>query len=112
MPGIASCTLAGSSEQGCLTRGVGLSEVNRDSSSGELLFLTLANSTLCIDLSSGSPFNFTLTNNETITGGTGKYAGATGTRTYAGNGQALTSDAAGNGLGWFALTFTETITTP
>jgi hypothetical protein len=111
VPGIASCTLAGSSEQGCELQAVGGAEVVRDNSTGDLLFKTLV-ATVCIDLSSRPPFNITASGTETITGGTGKNAGATGTSTATTHGQVLTSDAAGHGIGWFEGTSTGTITTP
>jgi hypothetical protein len=112
VPGNTSCTLAGSSEQGCLLQSVGpFSSVYRDNSSGDLLFSTTSNSLLCDDLSK-LPNNFTLSETQTITGGTGKNAGATGTRTRSGHGQALQSDVAGHGFSWYEDTFTETITTP
>jgi len=63
-------------------------------------------------LSSGLPFNFTSSENKTITGGTGKNAGATGTATGATRGQQLTADAALHGLGWVESSATGTITTP
>ena len=55
--------------------------------------------------------NWTTSFSANITGGTGKNAGATGTETATGNGQTLTSDAAGHGLAWFVVPFTDTITT-
>jgi hypothetical protein len=115
VPGIASCTLAGSSEQGCELEVVGGSEVQRDNSSGDLLFLTFTpgtSSTVCLDLSSGPPFNSSISTTQTITGGTGKNAGATGTVTGIGHGQVLTVDAAFHGLSWFVSNSTGTITTP
>jgi hypothetical protein len=111
VPGIASCTLAGRSEHGCKFRSVGDTEVDRDNSSGDLLFVTRSD-TVCLDLSSGPPFNFAGRTTGTITGGTGKNTGATGTITMTGHGQALTSDKAGHGFGWFETSFTGTITTP
>jgi hypothetical protein len=111
VPGIASCTLAGSSEQGCELQAVGGAEVDRDNSTGDLLFKTLV-ATVCIDLSSGPPENITASGTETITGGTGKNAGATGTSTATTHGQVLTSDAAGHGIGWFEGSSSGTITTP
>jgi hypothetical protein len=59
VPGIASCTLAGGNEQGCAFESVSEAQVVRDNSSGDLLFLTGSAFTLCTDLSSGPPFNFT-----------------------------------------------------
>jgi hypothetical protein len=112
VPGIASCTLAGSSEQGCEFQSVGGSEeVDRDTSSGDLTFVTVS-ATLCVDASSGPPFNFTGSINNTITGGTGKNAGASGTASGTFHGQTLTEDAAGHGFGWFESSSTTTITTP
>ena len=113
VPGIASCTLAGSSEQGCEFQLVGGSEVRRDAVSGDLTFFSFStDSTLCADLSSGPPFNFTSSAKATIVGGTGNNAGASGTETgAAGHGQLLTSDAAGHGLSWEESSFTDTITT-
>jgi len=109
---IASCTLAGSSEQGCEFQLVGASDVRRDAVSGDLTFFTFStDSRLCADLSSGPPFNFTSRYNGTITGGTGKNAGASGTITGGDHGQLLTFDAAGHGLSWAQSTVTVTITT-
>jgi hypothetical protein len=112
VPGIASCTLAGGNEQGCAFESVSEAQVVRDNSSGDLLFLTGSAFTLCTDLSSGPPFNFTGSFNLAITGGTGKNTGATGTRNGTLHGQTLTSDAAGHGLAWFEGNFTGTIMTP
>jgi hypothetical protein len=109
---IASCTLAGSSEQGCEFQLVGASNVRRDVVSGDLTFFTFStDSRLCVDLSSGPPFNFTSNYKGTVTGGTGKNAGASGTITGGDHGQLLTSDAAAHGLSWEESSFTETITT-
>jgi hypothetical protein len=109
---VASCTLAGSSEQGCEFQLVGASDVSRDAVSGDLTFSTFStDSRLCADLSSGPPFNFTSSYKGTITGGTGKNAGASGTVTGGDHGQLLTLDAAGHGLSWEESTFTDTITT-
>jgi hypothetical protein len=108
---IASCTLAASSEQGCEFQSVGGAEVDRDNSTGDLLFST-GSSTLCEDVSSGPPFNFTISGTGTITGGTGKNAGATGTSTATAHGQVLTADAAGHAIAWAEGSSTGTVTTP
>ena len=110
VPGIASCTLAESSEQGCAFQAVGGAEVDRDNSKGELLFSTQSQ-TFCWDLSSGPPFNYTGTFENTITGGTGKNAGATGSFSGTFHGQTLTLDAAFHGLGWVEVNSAGTITT-
>jgi hypothetical protein len=111
VPGIASCTLADSNEQGCAFQSVGAHSVFRDNSTGDLLFATYSQ-TVCQDLSSGPPFNFTSSLEATVTGGTGKNAGATGTYSASGHGQTLTLDAAFHGFGWFEDNWTGTFTTP
>jgi hypothetical protein len=111
VPGIAGCTLAGSSEQGCEYKSVGDTEIDRDNLTGDLLFFTRSD-TICLDLSSGPPFDDTGTFNGTITGGTGKFAGATGTKTGTIHAQQLTLDAAGHGLVAVESSYTGTITLP
>ena len=78
---------------------------------GSMLFET-ESTTVCEDLSSGPPFNSTAAANGTITGGTGKFSGATGTFTSVAHGQVLLSDPTGHGFGWFEGSSTGTITTP
>ena len=113
VPGIASCTLAGSNEHGCAFDAIreGHNWVERDNSSGDLLFLAGTDAPLCVNLSSGPPFNETDSFNFTITGGTGENAGATGTRAGTAHGQQLTSDRAGHGFSWSEGSFTDTVTT-
>jgi hypothetical protein len=106
----ASCTLANSSEQGCEFHSVGETQVDRDNSTGDLMFST-GSATLCLDLSSGPPFNYTGTANSTISGGTGNNTGVTGTGTATFHGQTLTSDPAGHGIGWGEGTSSVTVTT-
>jgi hypothetical protein len=108
---IASCTLANSSEAGCEFQSVvGGAEVDRNDNTGDLTFAT-ANITLCLDLSSGPPFNFTASANDTITGGTGANTGATGSATAQVDGQILIDDLAGHAYSWSEGTSTGTITT-
>jgi hypothetical protein len=108
---IAGCTLTGSSEKGCEFKTAGSAIVSRDNATGDLLFET-ESSTVCFDLSSAPPFNATADAHGTITGGTGKFSGATGTFTTSVHGQTLVSDPAGHGFGWFEGSTTGTITTP
>jgi hypothetical protein len=112
---IQSCTI-GSVTSGCEFKDVGLNNVNRDSATGDIELFQLAAapaSTTCVDLTSGvPPFNFTFTEYDNITGGTGKFAGVTGSLTSTGFGQILSLDAAGHGLRWFSSSFTGTETTP
>ena len=108
---IAGCTLTGSSETGCEFKSVSSAIVYRANATGDLLFET-ESTTVCEDLSSGPPFNVTAAAHGTITGGTGKFSGATGTFTAAAHGQVLVADPAGHGFGWFVGNSTGTITTP
>jgi hypothetical protein len=110
-PGMASCFLDDTNEPGCKFKTVGGDEVDTDST-GDMLFLTTPFSDVCIDLSSGPPFKATAIFGEKIIEGTGKNAGATGTRNGLLIGQLLTLDAAGHGLSTFSTRFTDTITTP
>jgi hypothetical protein len=110
VPGIASCTLANSSEQGCAFQVSAGSQVDR-TQGGDLRFSTLSE-TFCYDLSSGPPFNFTGTYNSTVTGGTGKHADETGSFSGTFHGQSLTLDGAFHAFGWFEVNATGTITTP
>jgi hypothetical protein len=108
---IAGCTLTGGSETGCEFKSVGSALVLRANATGDLLFET-ESTTVCEDLSSGPPFNVTTAAEGTITGGTGKFSGATGTFTSVAHGQVLLSDPTGHGFGWFEGSSTGTITTP
>jgi hypothetical protein len=98
---IKSCTI-GSVTTGCEFQEVAGNVVDRDSATGDIEILQLAAtpaSTSCVDLSSGvPPFNFTYAEHFNIVGGTGKFAGVTGSLTATGFGQSLSSDAAAHGL--------------
>jgi hypothetical protein len=112
---IHSCTI-GSVTSGCEFQLAGASSVFRDSATGDLEIFQLAASppsTVCVDLTSGvPPFNIIGTEHLNIMGGTGKFAGVTGTFTATDVGQTLSSDAAGHGFGWFSETFAGTETRP
>jgi hypothetical protein len=112
---VHSCTI-GAVTSGCEYQEVAANFVDRDNATGDLEIFQLAASpvgTLCIDFSSGvPPFNFAGTQYFKIVGGTGKFAGVTGTWTGTGFGQILSVDAAGHGLAWFSQTFTGTETKP
>lgn len=113
VPGLVSCTLAGSSEKGCELQAVtGNRKVERDTSSGDLLFFAYSSNTVCFDLSSGAPFNFAGSFDAKITGGTGKNTGASGVETGTYHGQEFDLDPAGHGFTWFETSVTGTITTP
>ncbi len=83
-------------------------EVARFDSTGDLLFREITSETLCIDSTTFTTFSFSET--AIITGGTGKYEGATGSNTFEGTGKVL--DPAGTGLSELSGTFTGTIILP
>jgi hypothetical protein len=106
---IAGCKLSGGSEQGCQLQSVGGTGTTRYKS-GDLPYGTVLSATVCIDLSSAPPFNFTGSSNVSITGGTGKFAGARGTSTSTVQGQELLVDPAGHGFSWFTGSGSTSIT--
>jgi len=56
---------------------------------------------VCIDFDSGPPFKTEGTVVDAITGGTGRFAGSTGSITTHVLGEMLTLDSAGNGFSWY-----------
>ena len=97
--GIQSCTL-GASTDACEYTYVGGSYVNRDNK-GDLVFGFInAGGSNCVDFSSFPP-KFSASSSGTINGGTGKYAGSTGTFTARTTGQILSEDLQGHAFGWF-----------
>jgi hypothetical protein len=108
---IQSCRI-GSVTDGCEFQGVAGDAVLRFSRTGDLEILQLTSSTLCGDLSKGLPANFTFKQSYAITGGTGRFAGATGTFTETGRGQALDEDPQGHEFDWAQASYSGTITAP
>ena len=89
--------------------------VFRFAASGDLLFLKSTSGTECADFSAfpTPPFPVIQTETGIITGGTGKYSGATGTFTFDDKGAFLSLDATGQrGFGWFEDTAVMTVTVP
>jgi hypothetical protein len=87
--------------------------VLRFTESGDLLFFKGTESTLCEDFSTfpTPPFAFFDTETGVVTGGTGKYSGATGTFTATAKGATLSVDAtAGRIFGWFENEVVQTLT--
>jgi hypothetical protein len=85
-------------------------QVSRFTATGDLLFTKGTSATLCEDFST-SPFPFIFTETGVVTGGTGKYFGATGTFTATGDGATLSVDATGARLfGWFENKEVTTLT--
>jgi hypothetical protein len=86
--------------------------VLRDASTGDLLFTKASSATLCADFSSLPSMYDDQTAND-ITGGTGRFIGASGTITTTGNGAFLAFDASGKrAFGWFQDDTVTTLTIP
>jgi hypothetical protein len=95
-----------------LTGEVGVSRFN---ATGDLLFFKATSATVCQDFSAfpTPPFPFIDTETGIVTGGTGKYLGATGTFTATVKGAALTLDATGvRSFGWFTNSSVTTVSVP
>lgn len=87
--------------------------VTRFTETGDLLFFKGSESTLCEDFSTAPtpPFPFFETETGVVTGGTGKYSGATGTYTATSKGAVLSVDATGlRFFGWFENEVVQTLT--
>jgi hypothetical protein len=94
---------------------VGDVAVTRFTATGDLLFFKSTSGTECADFSTfpTPPFPFILTETGVVTGGTGKYSGATGTFTVKVKGATLSLDATGARVfGWFKSTAETTVTVP
>jgi hypothetical protein len=107
---IASCTL-GAITNACEFQYVaGGSGASIRSATGSVLVHTITGGTICIEGTTGPPFNFAFTQTVSFSGGTGEFTGVTGTGTSVGTGQITTFDFAGHGFSWSTGTFTETLT--
>jgi hypothetical protein len=94
---------------------VGAVSVQRFTATGDLLFFKSTSGTSCTDFSTfpTPPFPFIATETGVVTGGTGKYSGATGTFTIEIKGAFLSLDKTGaRGFGWFKSTAETTVTVP
>ena len=108
---IKSCTL-GSVTNACEFQSVGVgSKADRYSSTGDILTGTIppGGETLCFDSVTG---NHAGSASGSITGGSGKFAGVTGTFTESFSGKTLSSDPQGHSFGWFQAQLTGTVTGP
>jgi hypothetical protein len=86
--------------------------VFRYTATGDLLFAKTTSTTLCADLSvSTPPYSFQTASD--VAGGTGKFAGATGSVTSTGNGAFLSFDASGKRqFVWFQEDIATNLTLP
>jgi hypothetical protein len=108
---IKSCTL-GTVANACEFQSVGVgSKADRYSSTGDILtgIIPSGGETLCFDSATG---NHAGSASGSITGGSGKFAGVTGTFTESFNGKTLSSDPQGHSFGWFQAQLTGTVTGP
>jgi hypothetical protein len=99
-----TCTVPGEAPNaGTETALAGDAGVVRFKSSGDLLYTHATSGTGCVDFSSGTPpFPIFGSESGVFTGGTGKYAGATGSFTLTENGALLAVPAlSGAGFGFF-----------
>ena len=80
--------------------------VTRFDRTGDLLFTEISSETVCYDPSTGTQFK---SGTERITGGTGRFAGATGQTQFEGTQWPLYVDADGNGFAAQTGTLTGTI---
>jgi hypothetical protein len=110
-PSIKGCSI-GSVTDGCLYKNFGGNVVNRQVTTGDLLIAKLTSGTLCINFNTALPWNFTGNNQFSFIGGTGKFAGATGSGTVKFKGQILQNDPQGHGMSWDTGSVTGTITVP
>jgi hypothetical protein len=111
-PGSVKGCSIGSVTNGCLYQNFGGNVVNRQVTTGDLLFAKLTSGKLCINIKPTLPWNFTGNNQFSFIGGTGKFAGATGSGTVSFKGQILQSDPQGHGMSWDTGSITGTITVP
>jgi hypothetical protein len=106
--GFATCPNGNAGFEFTLVPGTG-HVVSRVDSTGDLLFAEHTSAILCFDpITLIQFFNGT----EIIIGGTGKFAGATGSMTFTGTAMALSEDTAGNLFGPQSGEFSGTIITP
>jgi hypothetical protein len=108
---IKGCTL-GTVANACEFQNVGVESIaERYSSTGDILTATVPSGgeTLCLDTSTGKHAGSAT---GSITGGTGKFAGVTGTFTESFQGQTLSSDPQGHAFGWIKAKLTGTVMEP
>jgi hypothetical protein len=108
---IMGCSI-GSVTDGCLYKNIGGNVVNRQVTTGDLLLAKLTSGKLCINFDTALPWSFTGNDQFSFIGGTGRFAGATGSGTVSFKGQILQNDRQGHGMSWDTGSVTGTITVP
>jgi len=106
---VQGCRL-GTVTNACKFQFVGGAGASRNSSTGDIITAKVVSGTECLDVSHGLPFNFAGSATDAITGGSGKFAGASGTIHERFSGQVLTDDFNGHGFAWFKDSFSGTTT--
>jgi hypothetical protein len=96
----AGCTLDGVSDA-CEYDSEGGVSANTYQGTKDVETFKRISGSICIDFDSGPPYNNDGTVVDVITGGTGRFAGKTGSVTTHVWGQILTMDTAGNGFSWY-----------
>jgi hypothetical protein len=96
----AACTLNGVSDA-CQYDSEGGVSANTYQGTGDVQTFKRASGSICIDFSNGEPYSTDGTVVDMITGGTGRFAGKTGSITTHVWGQMLSMDSAGNGFSWY-----------
>jgi hypothetical protein len=108
---IKGCSI-GSVTDGCLYQNIGGNVVNRQVTTGDLLLAKVTSGKLCINFDTALPWSFTGNNRFSFIGGTGRFAGATGSGTVSFKGQILQNDQQGHGMSWDTGSVTGRITVP
>jgi hypothetical protein len=108
---IKGCSI-GSVTDGCLYKNIGGNVVNRQMTTGDLLFAQLTSGTLCINFDTALPWSFMGNNRFLFIGGTGRFARATGSGMVSFKGQTIQNDPQGHGMSWDAGSVTGTIRVP
>jgi hypothetical protein len=111
----AGCTIDGVTN-GCLYNLVGGVGVMRFTLNGDISSFQVTGGTECIDFNSSKgfapPFNFSITEAIAYTGGSGRFAGTSGSGTFTGSGRILAADPGFHAFSWFQATYTATMTMP
>jgi hypothetical protein len=106
---IQSCTLGAVTNACAFQYLAGGTGANIRSATRSVETYAITSGTICLDFSSGLPFNFAGSQSFSLTGGTGEFKGVTGSGIVTFTGQETSADPANHGFSWFTATFTETL---